>query len=178
MNLLPLHISHIPLVADWLSRQENYRWLDFGGGRQILDAMTLKIMTQRPNNYIRLFCSENEEAGPIGVVGLSNIARELKTAEIWYVLGDRRFSQQGHSTRAVSKLLQAGFTELGLDCVFAWAVETNEPSIRILKKNHFRPIGVLRRGHRLDGAPVDRLLFDLLASEYRPLEDPRLVSLA
>lgn len=176
MNLLALNSSHIPLVAEWLQRKENYQWLDFGGGRQILDAMALKIMTQRPSNLIRLYTGDEDEASPIGVLGFGNIAENFKTAEIWYVLGERLNGRQGYSTRAVSALLGIGFERLGLECVFAWAADINQPSIRVLEKNGFRPIGRLRHSYRLEGVTLDRRLFDLLASEYRPVDDRNLAS--
>ena len=37
MKLLPLENPElIRVVADWLSRKDNYEWLDFGNGKQIL----------------------------------------------------------------------------------------------------------------------------------------------
>lgn len=176
MNLLPLAPAHIPLVIEWLQRKENYQWFDFGGGRQILDAVTLKIMIHRRSNFIRLYTTDEDNDRSIGVVAFANLADNFKTAELWYVLGERHFGRQGYTTRAVSKLLQIGFGELGLECIFAWAVQVNRPSIRVIEKNGFRPIGRLRHSHRLDEVSVDRLLFDLLASEHRSVEDRVLIS--
>jgi len=48
MKLLPLDTPKlIELVAAWLARKENYQWLDFGNGRQILTPALLKIMALR-----------------------------------------------------------------------------------------------------------------------------------
>lgn len=168
MNLLPLEKTHLSLVAEWLAREENYQWLDFGNGRQILDVMTLKLMTQRDTNCLRLFTPDVADV-PIGVVGLTTIAPNFKSAQLWYVLGDRGYAGQGLATGAVSKLLQIGFRELGLESVNAWAVEENAPSIRVLEKNSFRPAGRLRCCHQLHGVLLDRLLFDLLAAEFQPV---------
>lgn len=175
MNLLPLSTVHIPLVVEWLSRPENYQWFDFGNGRQILDAVTLKIMTQRDNNCLQVFTSDMDDV-PIGVVGFGNIATNFRTAQLWYLLGDRGYGAQGYTAQAVSKLLQFGFAELGLESVFAWAVAQNVASVRILEKNHFQFVGRLRHSHMLNNVPVDRLYFDLLASEYQPMSDRDLAS--
>ncbi len=171
MKLLPISQAEIPLVAKWLGQQENYQWLDFGNGRQIVDALILKIMIQRADNHVRLFTTDHDDT-PIGLVGFGNIALNFKTANLWYVLGDRAHGQKGYTTKAVSRLLHFGFTTLGLESVSAWAIEDNHPSVRVLEHNHFRLVGRLRHSHRLDGQPVDRLLFDLMASEHRPVPDP------
>jgi len=64
------------------------------------------------------------------------------------------------------------FRELGLRAVNTWLVDGN-PSLRIIKRLGFRGIGRQRQCHYIDGRPRDRLLFDLLASEHRELDDGR-----
>jgi RimJ/RimL family protein N-acetyltransferase len=168
MQLRPVDSSALGLVAAWMARRENYQWLDFGGGTQILSPATLKIMTQRDLHLVRTFTADTDDT-PIGLVALSNIAQNFKTALLWYVLGDKRYGGQGHTTRAVSRILTQGFEALALQTVNAWAVEANEPSIKVLMRNHFQLIGRQRRCHYIDDHPFDRLLFDLLATDHKPL---------
>ncbi|TKB78580.1 MAG: GNAT family N-acetyltransferase [Nitrospira sp.] len=132
-------------------------------------------MTQRGDNHLRVFTSEKADV-PIGLVGLSNIALNFGTASLWYVLGNKTYEGQGYTTRAVSSLLRFGFDNLALASVSAWACVDNRPSIQVLEKNHFRLAGRLRHSHRVNEVPVDRLLFDLLASEYQPVDDRDLAS--
>lgn len=175
MILKPITSSEINLVADWLAEKINFQWLDFGSGLQILTPPLLKIMTQRDSHTLMLYRLDVTER-PIGVVVLANVDRHFHTALLWYVLGNKAYACQGHTTRAVSKLLKIGFTDLGLHAINAWAVETNRASIRVLEKNGFHYIGRQRRCHYIDGLPYDRLLFDLLQSEYQEVEDSRPVS--
>ena len=165
MNLRPLESSDIGLVAGWLSQSENYQWLDFGNGIQILSPALLKLMRQNEKHCLRLYSVTGREH-PVGLVALSNIDKCFKTALLWYVLGDKTVGRQGHTTKAVSKLLGTGFKELSLHAISAWAVEANHPSIRVLEKNGFRYIGKQRSCHIIDGIPMDRLLFDLVSEEY------------
>jgi RimJ/RimL family protein N-acetyltransferase len=167
MQLKSIDASALKLVAEWMARKENYQWLDFGNGNQILNPVSLKLMTQRNTHMLRLFSSDS--GTPIGLVALSNIAQPFKTATLWYLLGHKNYAGQGYTTHAVSQLLTLGFRELGLQAVNAWAVEHNNASIRVLTRNHFRMIGRQRRCHYIDDRPFDRLLFDLLASEHREL---------
>jgi RimJ/RimL family protein N-acetyltransferase len=73
---------------------------------------------------------------------------------------------------ASSKLLTLAFHELGLHAVNTWIVDRN-PSVRSLERLNFRFVGRQRQCHMIDGRPYDRLLFDLLASEHRELDEER-----
>jgi RimJ/RimL family protein N-acetyltransferase len=157
------------LVAHWLAQKENYQWLDFGDGRQLVSAEWLKIGMQRGSYVIRLFTSDDDET-PIGVVGFSNISPQFKTASIWIVVGDKSFAARGYANRAASELLTLGFTELGLHAVQTWIAEGNQ-SLRMAKRLNFRAIGRQRQCHCADGRVYDRLWFDLLASEHTQIKD-------
>jgi RimJ/RimL family protein N-acetyltransferase len=170
MKLLPLDQPIlIELAAKWLGREENYKWLDFGEGAHALSVISLRIMTQRDLHVLRVFTPDDSDV-PIGLVALSDIRRQSKTAgSVWVVLGRKRYA--GYTARAVSKLLTFGFGELGLEAVSAWTVETNVTSRRVLEQLRFRYVGRQRRRHWIDGRPYDRLLYDLLATEHREITD-------
>jgi RimJ/RimL family protein N-acetyltransferase len=165
MRLLRLESPElIRLVAGWMSRKENYQWLDFGNGRQILTPEWLKISSQRDTEVLRAFTSDDDTT-PIGVVGLTGVDRGFKTARIWVVAGEKSFAARGHATLASSRLLTFGFNDLGLCAINTWIVEHN-PSLRIARRLHFTPIGRQRQCHWIEGRVYDRLWFDLLASEH------------
>jgi RimJ/RimL family protein N-acetyltransferase len=155
----------IGLAAGWLAQKENHQWLDFGDGKQVLTPAWLKIMTQRPNIWLRVYTADEPER-PIGLVALDDMNRTFRTARIWAVAGDKSFAARGYATRAVSQVLTLAFQELGLGAIFTWTVEGN-PSVRVLERLNFRFIGRQRQCHYIDGRPYDRLWFDLLASEHR-----------
>jgi RimJ/RimL family protein N-acetyltransferase len=160
----------LQLVAGWLAQKENYQWLDAGDGRQLRSPEWLKVATQRGTHVLRLFTSDVDDA-PIGVVGLGSINRIFKTAAIWVVLGDKRYARQGYATRAFARMLTLGFAQLGLHAISTWTVEHN-PSIHVVLRNGFRPIGRQRQCHYIDGRACDRLLFDLLATEHHESDMP------
>lgn len=156
----------IRLAAGWLACQNNYQWLDFGEGRQILRPEWLKIMTQRDTHVLRVFTSD--QGIPIGIVGLDDVNRHFKTARIWAVAGDEAFRRRGYATQGVSKMLTLAFRDLGLHAVNTWIVEHN-PSVAIAERLNFRLIGRQRQCHVIDGRTCDRLWFDLLASEHQDI---------
>jgi RimJ/RimL family protein N-acetyltransferase len=159
----------IQVVADWLARKENYQWLDFGDGRQLVSPAWLTIAMQRKTYVLRVFTSDGDDR-PIGVVGLSHVNPHFKTANIWVVLGEKSYAGQGYASRATSKMLTLGFVELGLRAIHTWIVEHN-PSIHVARHVNFRPIGRQRQCHCIDGHSYDRLWFDLLASEHEEIRD-------
>jgi RimJ/RimL family protein N-acetyltransferase len=165
VKLLPLDSdAAIELVAGWLGKYDNYKWLDFGNGVQRLTPVAIKIMTQRRLHEFRIYTADDGDV-PVGVVGLTNVDRSFKTASLWAVLGNKRYG--GYTLPACSAMLTVGFTELGLEAISAWTLETNIPAQRVLEALHFRSIGRLRRCHYIDGRPFDRLLYDLLATEHQ-----------
>lgn len=170
MKLLPLDSpALLQLAASWLALEENYRWLDFGGGRQIVTPALLKIMTQRDSHVIRLYTGAHDD-DPVGIVGLNDVSRHSRTGTLWGVTGDKSFRSRGYATFGGSRFLTFAFGELGLASVNTWAVEHN-PSVRLIERLGFRFVGRQRQCHRMDGGVYDRLLFDLLAAEHRELDD-------
>jgi RimJ/RimL family protein N-acetyltransferase len=171
MRLTPVDSPELlQLVVGWLSQKENFQWLDFGDGRQLVSREWLKIAMQRGTHVLRVFTSDEGE--PIGVVGLTNVNRHFKTANIWVVLGDRARAGRGYASRATSKMLTLGFAELGLSAIHTWIVDHN-PSVHVARHVNFRFIGRQRQCHYIDGVPYDRLWYDLLASEHVELPDGR-----
>jgi RimJ/RimL family protein N-acetyltransferase len=172
MKLLPLNRpEHIELVASWLARKENHQWLDFGNGRQRVTPALLKIMAQRETHFMRVYALDRDDI-PLGICGLNSVDRTFKSATFWGASGEKSFRNRGYGTLAGSKFLTLAFRDLGLHTINTWVVEHN-PSLRITERLGFRFVGRQRQCHYIDGRPYDRLLFDLLASEHRELDEER-----
>ena len=171
MKLRPLSTAEdIELAASWLQQKENHQWLDFGNGRQRITPALLRIMAQRDTHFIRLYSIPGDDR-PAGIVALNSVDRNMRTATLWAVAGEKSFRNRGWAHMAASRLLTLAFEELGLHSVSTWTVEHN-PSRRGAERLGFRFIGRQRQCHFIDGQPYDRLLFDLLASEHREIAYP------
>jgi RimJ/RimL family protein N-acetyltransferase len=172
MNLRPIRPGEFEIVAGWLQDERNHRWLDFGGGRRTVDAVGLKVMCQRDLHWLRVFAPEDQDR-PAGLVGLSNVDSEFRTAEAWCVLGEKRYGPRDLTIQAVARMLEHGFTDMALRSIFAWTVEINRGGRRLLERLHFTYIGRRRRCHMIKGKLYDRLLFDLVPEEFRGYEEVR-----
>src|SRR5579864_3374637 len=105
MKLLPLdRPEFFELVAGWLARKENYQWLDFGNGRQIVTPALLKIMALRETHFLRVY-TQGRDDRPIGIVGLNSVDRASRTGTLWAVAGEKSFSHRGYVSLASSRLL-------------------------------------------------------------------------
>jgi RimJ/RimL family protein N-acetyltransferase len=172
MQLKPLESPElIELAAAWLAEKDNYQWLDFGDGRQLVSPVWLKIAMQRGSLVLRLFTSDVDDQ-PIGITGLSNVNQHFKTGTFLIVLGDKSYAKQGYATRAGLATLALGFRDLGLQSIDTWIVDGNH-SIHLARNMNFKPIGRQRQCHVIDGRAYDRLWFDVLASEYVETQDVR-----
>lgn len=164
MKLLPLDTpERFELAALWLATPENYQWLDFGGGRQIVTPALLRIMVQRDSHFLRLYTDDEDR--PVGIAALNDVDRAVGTATLWGVTGDKSFRCRGIATYAGVRFLSLAFSQLGLHAINTWVVEHN-PSRRLVERLGFRPVGRQRECHVIDGRRYDRLFFDLLSSEH------------
>lgn len=172
MKLSPLDTPGVlALAAGWLAQRENYQWLDFGEGRQLVTPALLKIMAQRETHFMRTYSRDGDDL-PIGIVGLNSVSRTFGSATLWAVAGVKSFANRGYVSLASSKLLTLAFRDLGLHTINTWIVDCN-PSLRSLQRLGFRFVGRQRQCHLIDGRLHDRLLFDLLASEHGELDEER-----
>jgi RimJ/RimL family protein N-acetyltransferase len=156
----PLAPDQFPLAAGWLSDPAINRWLTSEWrGRQV-DTKILAIAVRNQKNRLYLV---RDNGTPVGLVGLSDIDRDDRCAMVWYLLGERASGGKGLATAAVGLACRAATAELSLSCIYAWIMEPNTASRRVLEKNGFREAGRLRRATTVDGRPVDRIYFDLTA---------------
>ena len=157
-----LRPDDLGLVAAWLSRNEINRWLTAQWRNRVVSTTCLAIaLRNSKNRFFLVHCGGK----PCGLVALADIDLADATAMVWYALGDSAFSKRGIASEAVKQLIRKSFHELKLESLYAWIMEDNAASARVLQKVGFREIGRIRRAVSSNGRQVDRIYFDLIASE-------------
>jgi ribosomal-protein-alanine N-acetyltransferase len=78
------------------------------------------------------------------------------------------YAGQGYMSRAVRAALDYAFTRQRLHRIEAACLPTNEPSIRLLKRNGFEQEGFARAYLNINGQWRDHLLFARLDSDSLP----------
>jgi RimJ/RimL family protein N-acetyltransferase len=154
-DLLP---EHFELVARWLSRPETNRWLTSEWRNREVSASMIAITVRNRKNSLFIVKSDGV---PSGLVGLSDVDLPDKTAMIWYVLGDLNLSGKGVTSEAVCKVANIAFRNMGLSSLYAWIMEDNIASEKVLKKVGFKNAGCIRLATNSFGRQVNRIYFDL-----------------
>lgn len=106
-----------------------------------------------------------EELRLIGTICLWNFSEENRQAEIGYeLLPD--FHHKGIMQEAMGKVMEFGFSTLGLNRIEAWTVKQNIPSIKILEHNHFARDFKAESAinHAVEGP--DRVVYSLDSATY------------
>lgn len=101
----------------------------------------------------------------LGGATLSNIRRGVSQAcSLGYWMG-APFAGKGNMTRGVALIMPFCFDVLQLHRIEAACLPSNEPSIRILRRNGFVQEGYARRYLHINGQWQDHLLFARLADD-------------
>ena len=157
-----LEPANFGLVAQWLSRPEINQWLS-GEWRDCGATPSLVAMAVR-NRRNRLYLVRYDTL-PCGLVALGEIDSVDKMAMVWYLLGNDQLAGRGVTSQAVRILSDTAFKELQLAVLYAWIMENNVPSRRVLERSGFQECGRIRNAANSLGQQVDRIYFDLTSGQ-------------
>jgi ribosomal-protein-alanine N-acetyltransferase len=132
------------------------------------------LEAKRDRGELLDFLIDHHEDGPIGVTGLSELARRDRRATVGSWLG-RAWWGSGANFESKALITALAFRRLGMHRLTAWANTRNGRSQAALERVGFRREGVLAAWHRHDDAYHDVVVFSLLASVW---EDSALAGVA
>lgn len=103
----------------------------------------------------------------VGAVSLFDLSPMHRKAEVGYWIG-QAFAGRGIITKAVSRLLDYGFSELKLNRIQLCCATDNPASRRVAEKLGFVLEGVAREDRVLRGTRVSHQVWSLLAADTQP----------
>ena len=159
INLEELRPERFELVARWLSDAEINRWLTSEWRGRIVSTTVVAMAVRNPRNKMFLILHGDK---PCGLAALADIDMWDHTAMVWYFLGDSSLAGRGIASEAVRQLACFAFRDMSLSSLYAWVMQDNGPSQRVLQKAGFAPAGRIRRATHSGEQQVDRVYFDLL----------------
>ncbi len=162
ITLEALGIDHFERAAEWLSKHEINRWLTQEWRHKQISASMIAIAVRNRRSQFFLVRYDGE---PSGLVALADIETVDRTAMVWYLLGEKKLSGLGITSSAVRELTHIAFGPLGLLSLYAWVMEDNVVSRRVLEKAGFREAGRVRQSACSADHQVDRIYFDLIPGE-------------
>jgi ribosomal-protein-alanine N-acetyltransferase len=100
-----------------------------------------------------------------GMVSLTGISRgSMQTCMVGYFVDEQR-AGRGLATRAVGEAVAVAFGELQLHRVEAGTAVANIASQKVLERNGFTLVGLMRKHLQIRGVWVDHLLWETLADD-------------
>ena len=92
---------------------------------------------------------------------------------VWYFLGEEKLRGRGIISDAVRQVMVVAFGGLGLVSLYAWVMDGNAASQKVLLNNGFCEAGRLRQSVRCGDRQVDRIYYDVILPDWEG-QDPRL----
>ncbi|MGN7388601.1 GNAT family N-acetyltransferase [Sporosarcina sp. SAFN-015] len=113
---------------------------------------------------IRWAMIRKEDGRFVGTIGLNNLSKGMKRAEIGFEMHPD-FWRTGITSEAVKAVLQYSFEEMGLHRMGAVTFLDNVASIKLLEKHGFEQEGILRGYLFQNGQSHDARVFSVLKNQ-------------
>lgn len=127
----------------------------------------LRRMRRFPTNSgIRWAIARHETPQLIGTCGFHNWSQSNATAEIGYDLLPAYWNF-GYMSEAVKAIVGYGFTQMQLNRIEAWIIDTNVASRRVVEKSGFQLDGLMREDTVLNGRYYSTAVYSLLRQNWR-----------
>ena len=85
-----------------------------------------------------------DDSGPIGFMGLSNISKPNKNADLFIVIGEEEYRGKGVGKIAMEWIIDYGFKKLKLHKINLGVIKDNIPAVNLYKSLGFVTEGVMR----------------------------------
>jgi RimJ/RimL family protein N-acetyltransferase len=164
----PMHKGVVPLLWKW----ENDLELSVLTGDPVhpltpegIDGLYEQLSKSDPG-HASFVIYERAALRPIGTIGLPNINRAHRTADLGVGIGERDCWGKGYGTEATRLILDYAFTVLGLHNVMLRVFSYNERAIRSYLKVGFREMGRRRQAQRIGDCVYDVVFMDCLATDF------------
>jgi RimJ/RimL family protein N-acetyltransferase len=168
LQLRPMTEADLPLKVQWYNDPDIRKTLIVD--EQFELDRTLEWFESVRNSDSRLdLVIETDDGKPIGLIGLVNIDRSHKTAEIVIVIGDKDYWGKGVMLEAESLLIEYAFSQMHLEKIWAQARTNNIASMITMKKLGFQIKETLPAHAVIAGRPVDVFHVVLAREDFKPL---------
>lgn len=127
--------------------------------------ITLTPRLAREDKAYNLGIEDVESGEIVGMIGLRNINRQDRNAEVGYWIG-KSFQRRGYAKEALWLVLKFAFTDLRLARVYAVVHQKNVASVRLLDRIGFVREGVWRKASLMNRRWYDVYAYGILKEEY------------
>lgn len=125
----------IPYKVKWINDPQNNKYLHYT--LPLCEAGTKEWFDRNKNAENRLDMTILYGSEPVGIIGLLNIDKCQKNAELYITVGEQKYKGIGVAGKAIQRLLQIGFRMLCLQDVYLFTEPGNSAAIRAYEKFGF-----------------------------------------
>ncbi len=171
INLTQLKSSDAVAIFNTIDSQREYlgKWLPFVEFTKELSDTEgfVNSIANAPQDRFEFVFTIRKSDEFIGLIGFKDTDRVNKKTEIGYWLSEK-YQRQGIVTKAVERLCDFAFAELGINRIQIKCAVGNEPSRKIPQRLGFKYEGMERQGELLTGGVyADLEIYSKLKSDWR-----------
>ena len=115
-----------------------------------------------PTEFLYGIFIYNKKKIHIGNLKIGPINKIHQTAEISYLIGEKRYWKAGIGSQAVKKAIEISKKKYKLKKLIAGCYDVNKGSIKVLKKNKFKKEGLLKFNVFFENKRIDQIIFGLV----------------
>lgn len=147
----------IPHRVKWLNNQKANVFVSDNKKKTTRLEQT-KWFNNYEKNKKNKFFTICDNKKPIGFMGLSNIDKPSKKAEVFIIIGDDEYRGKGYGKKSLKYLLNYGFEKLGMQKLYLGVFEKNKSAIFCYKSVGFKEEGVLKKDAFFNGRYHDLIM--------------------
>ena len=166
ITLRAIEIEDLELIREMINDPEIEN-MTGGGGLPVSKYQQenwFKSLSGRTDE-VRLMI-DTESNGTIGMVMLTDIDYKNSTAQFHSKIAtSKNIRGKGYGTKATTALVEYGFDQLNLNCIYSHIIEYNIASQRVKEKCGFKKDGVLRNRVYKNGKYHNIVVWSILRNE-------------
>lgn len=166
LTLRPISLNDSEAMFNYTSSENVARYVTWEPHKRLDETkefIELVLSGYKQENHL-LWGIEFEQ-NLIGTIDFVSITDKHKCAEIGYVLSEDNWNK-GITTEAVKKLIDFGFTELGLVRIQARCFEENIGSQKVMEKSGMLFEGILRKSMFVKGNHQNVKMYAITDTDY------------
>ncbi len=171
IEIRPVDLANIDKHYAWNNDPElNYFDSDFPFIKESFESFRQRLHEMDSDNEsnVKILEIALKDSGQlIGIVDIHGIDYINRRCFIECSIAEREYRNQGLGTMAFRETVRFCFEEMAMNKVLSSAFDFNEKWIRILNNLGFEQEGRLREHAIKNGSYSDKLIFGLLAHEYK-----------
>ncbi|MFA6526483.1 MAG: GNAT family protein [Candidatus Buchananbacteria bacterium] len=127
----------IPFRVMWLSNSKVNRFIGDTLGQKTNLQKEKKWFANYQKAKDKIFFTICDDSSPIGFIGLSNISKQNKNADLHIVIGENEYRGKGNGKIAMNWIINYGFRKLKLHKINLGVVKNNKPAVKLYQSLGF-----------------------------------------